>query len=85
MFFLDRFMKDISQLPYLYECEEFRTFIRPPGDLDKAMSALPKLSTDDILKKYRDKIPIMEETNEAKIKHINMQINEFVKETKELL
>lgn len=27
----------------------------------------------------------MEETNEAKIKHINMQINEFVKETKDLI
>ena len=58
MFFLDRFMKDISQLPYLYESEEFRTFVRPPGDLDKALSALPKITTDDLLKKYREKVPI---------------------------
>lgn len=28
-FFLDKFMKEISQLPYLYESEEFQIFLRP--------------------------------------------------------
>jgi hypothetical protein len=60
MFFLDRFIKDISALPYLYESEEFKTFLRPPGDLEKAIAALPKLSTDDILKRFREKIPLHE-------------------------
>ena len=64
MFFLDRFIKDISQLPYLYESEAFKTFLRPPGDLGKALDALPKPNTDDLLKKYREKIPILEETND---------------------
>ena len=85
MFFLDRFIKDISNLPYLYEGEEFKTFLRPPGDLEKAFNNLPKQTTDDLLKKYREKIPILEESNEAKIKHTTMQINEFVKEIRELV
>ena len=59
-------------MPYLYECEEFRTFLRPPGDLDKALSALPKITTDDLLKKYREKIPIEEVSNEAQIKQLNL-------------
>lgn len=60
MFFLDRFIKDISSLPYLYESEEFKTFLRPTGDLDKCMAGLPKLTTDDILKRFREKIPLHE-------------------------
>ena len=60
MFFLDRFIKDISSLPYLYESEEFKTFLRPLGDLEKCMTSLPKLTTDDILKRFREKIPLHE-------------------------
>jgi len=33
-FFLDKFMKDIAGLPYLYESQEFATFLRPAGDVE---------------------------------------------------
>ena len=49
------------------------------------MNALPKISTDELLKRYREKIPINEVTNEAKAKEVNMKINEFVKEIKDLI
>ena len=30
MFFLDRFMRSVCELPYLYESEEMQAFLRPP-------------------------------------------------------
>ena len=49
------------------------------------MNALPKINTDELLKRYREKIPLNEVTNEAKVKEVNMKINEFVKEIKDLI
>ena len=60
MYFLDRFIKEICSLPYLYESIEFDIFLRPQGDLEKALNGLPKFTTDDVLAKFREKIPINE-------------------------
>jgi hypothetical protein len=58
--FLDRFIKEVSKLPYLYESIEFQTFLRPNGDLEKALNNLPKQTTDEILAKFRSSIPVNE-------------------------
>jgi hypothetical protein len=58
--FLDRFIKEICQLPYLYESIEFQTFMRPQGDLEKAMAMLPKQTTDELLARFRDVMPVNE-------------------------
>jgi hypothetical protein len=42
MTFLDRFMKDICNLPYLAESLELQTFLRPTGDVEKALETLPR-------------------------------------------
>jgi hypothetical protein len=60
LFFLDRFMKEICILPYLYESHEFATFLRPTGEVDKALETLPPLSTDDLLMRFRNALPINE-------------------------
>lgn len=62
MFFLDRFIKDICALPYLYESEEFKLFLRPPGDLEKTLKNLIPLTTDDVLARSREKVPLLEVT-----------------------
>lgn len=36
-YFLDKFIREICQLPYLYESIEFQTFLRTPGDVEKAL------------------------------------------------
>jgi hypothetical protein len=36
MFYLNRFLKEIIKLPYLYESYEFAAFIRPMGELEVA-------------------------------------------------
>ena len=60
LFFLDRFLKEICQLPYLYESHEFATFLRPTGEVEKALESLPPLSTDDLLMRFRNALPINE-------------------------
>ena len=35
-------------------------FIRPEGDLEKALENIPKLSTDDLLIRFRTVMPINE-------------------------
>ena len=47
-FFLDRFMRSICELPYLYESDELQTFLRPPAqfatDVTRALETMPRLT-----------------------------------------
>jgi sorting nexin-1/2 len=86
-FFLDKFMKDIAGLPYLYESQEFATFLRPAGDVDACFAQLPHLSTDQMLSRFREVIPVNEHgTDEYKIKRYNDEvINGFMKDCNVLM
>jgi hypothetical protein len=78
-------MKDITLLPYLYESQEFQTFIRPPGNsLEGAVKSLPLMTTDDILLRYRTIIPVNESAGDFKLKEYKNIIDEFVKDCREL-
>jgi len=85
MFFLDRFLKDIALLPYLYESAEFQMFVRPLGDLEKAIKALGNQNTDDILHRFRVIMPVNERAGDLKLKAYNEVISEFVKDCKDLI
>jgi thiamine phosphate synthase YjbQ (UPF0047 family) len=49
------------------------------------LTSLPKLTTDDILKRFREKIPLVEDAEEFKIKQYNQQISDFIKEIRDLI
>jgi hypothetical protein len=49
MFFLDRFMKDIGSLPYLYESQELQVFLRPTGPVEGALKVLNNMITDELI------------------------------------
>jgi sorting nexin-1/2 len=85
MYFLDRFIKEICSLPYLYESHEFDVFLRPPADLEKCMKSLSNLSTDDLLYRFRKMIPLNEGAGDLKLKSYNEIINDFVKDCKDLI
>ena len=89
LFFLDRFMRTICELPYLYESEELQTFLRPPPqfatDVTRALETMPRLTTDDLLIRFRNCMPVNEMAGEYKIKAHNEGINEFVRECKDYL
>jgi sorting nexin-1/2 len=87
MYFLDKFMKDIAGLPYLYESQEFATFLRPAGDLEHCFNQLPHLSTDQMLARFREVIPVNEGgADEYKIKRYNDEfINGFIRDCNVLM
>jgi len=39
---LDRFLKEIAKLDYILESEEFKIFSRGAGEVDKALSNMPR-------------------------------------------
>jgi sorting nexin-1/2 len=84
LYFLDRFMKEVCQLPYLYESEEFQAFLRSP-DTEKALDTLPRLTTDDLLNRFRTVMPVNEMAGDLKIKSHNESINDFVRDCRDYL
>lgn len=79
-------MKEISRLPYLYESNEMQVFLRPQGDVEKALESLPKQTTDDLLKRLRDAMPVNEAmASDMKLKQYNSDINDFNKDCGEFI
>lgn len=58
MFYLNRFVEDLCHLPYLYESQEFAIFLRPPGDFDLCIASLPPLTTETMLARLREIVPL---------------------------
>ena len=46
---MNLFIKQLARCPYLLESEEFYLFIRPHIELEKALTLLPKLSSEELL------------------------------------
>lgn len=88
-YFLDKFLKDICQLPYLYESQEFQIFLRPQApnanDVERALESLPKMTTDDLLARFRVCMPVNEMAGDLKLKGYNEHINDFVKDCRDYL
>ena len=85
MYFLDKFLKDLACLPYLFQSAELQLFLRPPQDVIKSLEALPRISTEDLLARFRKELPIQETNDDLKIKQYNEGIQDFVKECKDVL
>jgi len=89
LYFLDRFLKETCRLPYLYESEELQAFLRPQPPNDKnveaALELLPRLTTDDLLTRFRTVMPVNEMAGDLKLKNHNDSINDFVRDCREYL
>jgi hypothetical protein len=45
-YLLNLFIKQLCHCPYLYESEELKLFVRPHIELEKALTLLPKLTSE---------------------------------------
>jgi hypothetical protein len=54
-YLLDKFMKQLTRCPYLYESEEFRVFLHPDQDIDKQLQFMMAVKNTPgvILKRFR--------------------------------
>ena len=72
---LDDFARNIANLKYLYNSDEFKLFIAPHiGDVEKALNNLPKQNDEDVLDKYRKNF---EFDPEVKGEMVGVHIDEF--------
>lgn len=72
---LDDFARNIANLKYLYNSDEFKIFIAVHIiDVEKALNSLPKQNNEDVLEKYRKNF---EFDNEVKGEIIGVHIDEF--------
>lgn len=59
-YFLDLFLKESVSLPYLVASPEMQTFLRPSGEVDKALAKLYRVRASELLTVYRSTIRIPE-------------------------
>lgn len=74
---LNLFIKQVVRCPYLYESEELRLFIRPHIELEKALTLLPKLTSEENLERVSRYFSFMGEITESKKQRQSNQINQF--------
>ncbi|CAD8144880.1 unnamed protein product [Paramecium pentaurelia] len=51
---LEDFLKKIATLKYLWYSEEFQIFLKTPGEIEKALLSIPKITNDEIINKYQE-------------------------------
>lgn len=81
---LNLFFKQLVRCPYLYESEELKLFIRPHIDIEKALTLLPKLSSEQLLERTTRYYSFMGEINESKVQKQMNQVLAFVKQARAL-
>ena len=59
-FYLERFLKKMSQFVFLINTPEFQAFARPNGEVEKCLNALPKVMTWDIVEKMEEHLGIQD-------------------------
>lgn len=59
-FYLDRFLKKLSAFPFIINSEEFATFARPQGDVEKLLGKMPNLTAVQVAERMREALSIEE-------------------------
>eukprot|EP00347_Sterkiella_histriomuscorum_P006955 403350798 len=77
-YYLERYLKQLSQLPYLLNSEEFRIFVRPEftggnSDVQSQLIKLPKLNYDELGARYIESFGL----NELQFKRIADKQQEY--------
>ena len=58
-YFLERWLKKISQFPFIVNSEEFQIFCRPTGDdIEKLLTKLPAITYTEIVERMREALKI---------------------------
>ena len=81
---MNLFIKQLVRCPYLLGSEEFHLFIRPHIDLEKALTLLPNLSSEQLLERISQYYSFMGEITETKLQRQLNQVLGFVKQARHL-
>lgn len=74
---LERFLRELAKYDFIIESKEFRIFSRGVGEIDEALTKLPKQSALAILEKYRLNFKIDEDQDQQEMQRYREKINVF--------
>ena len=74
---LERFMKELAKYDYLIHSQEFKTFARDRGDLEKILGSLTKQTPFQVLEKYRQNFNVEEDQPPSSLQKYKENILEF--------
>jgi len=83
-YLLNRFMKDISEITYLWESDEVRMFIRPNMSVAQSLSLLPAPTTDETLEKMIRFMKVNVYTPDTTVSRYAESIRDFVISSKNI-
>ena len=86
-FYLERFLKKMSQFKFILDSKEFLCFSRPAvSDIEKQLNQLPKITTSDVVDRIRDATEIKEHMYDPVAKDgLDNQCKEFQHFAKQML
>lgn len=83
-YLFNRFMRDISEIPYLWESEEIKMFLRPALSVSESLNLLPAPTTDDTLLKMKATMKVKEEVDDFTVNKYSEYIRDFVINSKDI-
>jgi sorting nexin-1/2 len=76
-YFLERFLQKMATVDFILTSDEFKVFSRLNGDIEKALSSLPKLSPDLILDRFKNSFEVECSPTKEKCLHSKAVISDF--------
>jgi hypothetical protein len=77
MYFLDRFLKKIGEIPHLINSKEFQIFARPSGEIDKQLAALQQMTPQLLKERLEEELDISPGLDEFLVKQSREAVNDF--------
>jgi hypothetical protein len=77
MYFLDRFLKKIGEIPHLINSKEFQIFSRPSGEIDKQLAALQQITPQLLKERLEEELDISPGLDEFLVKQSREAVNDF--------
>lgn len=83
-YLFNRFMQEISLIPYLWESEEMKAFIRPKLDVEKNLGLMGSMTSEQILDRLMTHSGIDYDTAASMTSKYKDQLRDFVLSSKEI-
>lgn len=83
-YLLNRFMKNISEIPFLWESDEVKLFIRPNMSVSQCLSLIPAPTVQDLYSKIQKFIGVDENVDSITLNRYTESIRDFVINSKDI-
>lgn len=83
-YLFNRFMKDISEIPYLWESNEVKVFIKPNMSVSQALTLIANPTPEELYNKILKVTQLNPEIDDGKVSRYSDAIRDFVIKSKDI-